>query len=189
MNETMKSILTRRSIKEYKPEQIKGEELEMILLAGKYAPTGMNRQPWHFLVVQNKDMIKRLDEIRQKSMPKDMPPPPPPGPGGPPMGKRPNQLETAPTLIIIFGEPGVPTIHDCTLAMGNMMIAAQSLGIGSNWLHAFVKDVFVTEEGKAFKKEVGVPDNYEPYAASVFGYKAAEPMQRSPRKEGTVTIV
>ncbi|MFC1532305.1 nitroreductase family protein [Thermodesulfobacteriota bacterium] len=188
MNETIKSILSRRSIKVYQREQIRGEELEMILLAGKYAPSGMNRQPWHFLVIQEKDMIKRIDEIAKKNRPKNMPPPPP-GPAGQPMGKRPNPIETAPTLIIVFGGPVLTTIHDCTLAMGNMMIAAQSLGIGSNWLHAIVRNVFSSEEGKFLKKELEVPDDYDPYAAAVFGYKAAEPMQRSPRREGTVTII
>lgn len=183
MNETIKSILSRRSIKEYRPEQIKGEELEMILLAGKYAPSGMNRQPWLFLVVQNKDMLAKIGDILQRNRPKNMPAPPP-------GQKRPNPLETAPTLIIVFGQDGMfTTIHDCTLAMGNMMVAAASMGIGSNWLHAIVKDLFTTEEGKALKKELGVPEEYVPYAASVFGYKAAEPRQRSPRREGTVKII
>ncbi|TZE82621.1 nitroreductase family protein [Calorimonas adulescens] len=183
MNETIKSILSRRSIKEYKPEQIKAEELEMILLAGRYAPSGMNRQPWLFVVIQNKDVLLKINEILQRNRPKNMPAPPP-------GQKRPNPLETAPTLIVVFGQDDMfTTIYDCTLAMGNMMIAATSLGIGSNWVHAVVKDLFTSEEGKALKKEWGVPDEYIPYAAAVFGYKAAEPIQRSPRKDGVVKII
>lgn len=184
MNETIRSILTRRSVKVYKPEQIKGEELEMILLAGKYAPSGMNRQPWLFTVVQNKDTLLKIDDILQKNRPKDMPAPP----AG--AAKRPSLLQSAPTLIIVFGEDDkFTTIHDCTLAMGNMMIAAASMDIGSNWVHAVVKDLFATEEGKALLHEWDVPAHYVPYAAAVFGYQAAEPRQRSPRKEGTVKII
>ncbi len=179
MNETIKSILSRRSVKEYRPEQIKAEELEMILLAGRYAPSGMNRQPWLFVVIQNKDELIKIKEILQKNMPAP--------PGG---GRRPHLLETAPTLIIVFGQDGSSTtIHDCTLAMGNMMIAAASLGIGSNWIHAVVKDLFLFEEGKALKKEWGVSDEYVPYAAAVFGYQAKEPLYRPPRKEGVVKII
>lgn len=70
-----------------------------------------------------------------------------------------------------------------------MMIAAASLGIGSNWIHAVVKDLFLFEEGKALKKEWGVSDEYIPYAAAVFGYQAKEPMYRPPRKEGVVKII
>ena len=184
MNETIRSILSRRSIKVYKDEQIKGEELEMILLAGKFAPSGMNRQPWHFLVIQDKEILKRIEEIAKKNRPT-----PAPGPAGQPQGKRPNPIETAPTLIVVFGGPVLTVVHDCTLAMGNMMIAAQSLGIGSNWLHAIVRNVFSTEEGLLLKKEFAVPDDYEPYAAAVFGYMAVEPVQRSPRREDTVTII
>lgn len=69
MNETIKSILGRRSVKEYRPEQIKAEELEMIILAGRYAPSGMNRQPWLFVVIQNKDELIKIKETLQKNMP------------------------------------------------------------------------------------------------------------------------
>lgn len=182
MNETIRSILSRRSIKEYKPEQIKGEELEIILLAGRYAPSSMNRQPWLFVVIQNSAMLSKIDEIIQKYRPRHMPAPQP-------GQKRPNPLATAPTLIVVFGQGDLFTaIHDCTLAMGNMMIAAASLGIGSNWLHAVIKDLFSSEEGKALASELEVPAGHVPYAAAVFGYKAAEPVQRSPRRDGTVRL-
>ena len=191
MNETIKSILSRRSYKSYKPEQISEEHLQMILEAGKFAPSGMNRQPWHFTVIQSKEKLKEIDETARRSMPKNMsaPPSPPPGPDGKPMPPRKNPMETAPTLIIISGDTEVFTTPcDCVLAMENMFIAAESLGIGSNWLHAIVKDLFYSEEGAGLKKEL-LPEGYVPYAAAVFGYKDGEPMPRQPRKEGTVTII
>jgi len=179
VNETIKSILTRRSIKVYKPEQIKGEELEMILLAGKYAASGRNRQPWFFLVVQNKEVMLEMDRII-----KAMRPAPPDAP------TRASLLESAPTLIVVFADKDVPTaIHDCTLAMGNMMLAATSMGLGSNWIHAVVADLFDTDEGKALLQQWDVPTNYVPYAAAVFGYPAADPIQRSPRRDGVVKII
>ncbi len=63
MNETMNVILHRRSIRAYKPDQISDAELEAILDAGKYAASGNNGQPWHFTVVQSKELLERLQEF------------------------------------------------------------------------------------------------------------------------------
>ncbi len=137
MNETIKSILGRRSVKEYRPEQIKAEELEMILLAGRYAPSGMNRQPWLFVVIQNKDELIKIKETLQKNMPL------------PPERKDLIFWKRLPRYYCFRASGASTTIHDCTLAMGNMMIApAASLRIGSNWIHAVVKDLFLFEEGR-----------------------------------------
>ncbi|NLY53189.1 MAG: nitroreductase family protein [Firmicutes bacterium] len=182
MNDTIRSILTRRSIKVYRPDQIKGEELEMILLAGKYAASGRNRQPWYFVVVQDKDVLLEINSTILAGRPARPTPP-----GAP---QRPSLLESAPALIIVFGDSTVPTaIHDCTLAMGNMMLAATSMGLGSNWIHAIVRNLPQTEAGKALFQQWEVPAAYVPYAAAVFGYPGAEPAQRSPRKEGVVKII
>lgn len=62
MNEIIKNILNRRSVRKYKKEQIKIEELQAILEAGKYAPSAMNQQSWHFTVVQNKEVLRKIDE-------------------------------------------------------------------------------------------------------------------------------
>ena len=62
MNETIKNILERRSIRAYKDEQIKDEDLETILECGKFAPSANNLQPWHFTVIQNQDLLNWIVE-------------------------------------------------------------------------------------------------------------------------------
>lgn len=63
MNETLKTILTRRSIRKYKDEQIKEEELQAILEAGRFAPSGLGKQSAYFTVVQNKEMLQKINEV------------------------------------------------------------------------------------------------------------------------------
>jgi nitroreductase len=187
-NETIKSILARRSYKAFKSDAIGNDILETILAAGKHAPTGMNRQAWHFTVVQSqegKDMFKTAAREMLKRR----------GPGGPPpVVPAPGQIilldedfRGAPVLIIISGDASIDiTRADCVLAMENMFIAAASFGIMSGWTHMTVRDIF--SDAKV-RKQFKIPEGYEVYAAAFFGYPLGEPKDRGPRKEGTVTII
>ncbi|UZQ51254.1 nitroreductase family protein [Clostridium kluyveri] len=71
MNETIKTLLNRRSIRKYKPEQIKDEELNAVLEAGKYAPSGGNQQSALFVVIQNKNVLKKISKMNAAVMGKD----------------------------------------------------------------------------------------------------------------------
>lgn len=189
MNETLQTILNRRSIRKYKQEQIKEEELQLILEAGKFAPSAMNQQPWHFTVVQNKNLMQKINEAcivaysksgnryyeeRFKVM----------------SSKETNLMYDAPTLIIVSGdEIARMPINDCTLALENMFLAAESLGIGSCWIDA-LSVLYSTEEGKAFlTNESIVPEGYTLIGSSAFGYKAVDQPSSAPRRENTVTII
>ncbi|MCX7795404.1 MAG: nitroreductase [bacterium] len=171
MNETIKTILSRRSVRAYKEEQIKEEELFTILEAGRLSPSGMNRQPWLFTIVQNKEILSKINEACRNSLLKS---------GNPTMeerAKRPDfsAFYNAPTLIIISGDKGLMTAqYDCTLALGYMFLAAASLNIGSCWVHG-ITVMLNSEEGKELKKELGIPEGYQIYSSGVFGYKAIEP--------------
>jgi nitroreductase len=191
-NETMNSILARRSYKAFKSDPLSDEILDTILTAGKYAPTGMNRQPWHFTVVKSKEgreMFKvALDEMMNKRGPV--------GPGGP-SGLPPQapgvtvlpegEFRGAPVLIIVSGDASLWTAQaDCVLAAENLFIAAASLGVMSGWSGMVVKDLFSDPE---VKKRFKIPDGYDVYAAAFFGYPLGETKDRGPRKEGTVTIL
>lgn len=171
MNETIKTILSRRSVRTYKEEQIKEEELLTILEAGRLSPSGMNRQPWLFTVVQSKEVLNRINEACRNSLLKS---------GNPAMeerAKRPdfNAFYNAPTLIIISGDSSVMTAqYDCTLALGYMFLAAASLNIGSCWVHG-ITVMLNSDEGKELKKELGIPENYQVYSSGAFGYKTTEP--------------
>lgn len=182
-NETMNSILTRRSYKMFDGRPIGDEELETIITAGLYAPTGMNMQPWHFTVIKSKEMLEKFGDAKKK-MP--MPAPPPgasfPAGGPPPMG---DVMRNAPILIIVSGRESAPTNYeDCCLAMENMMVAAASMGIMSGWDHSTVKDFFYLEENAGLKAEL-IPEGYIPRCAAFFGYPGPENRDRGERK-GTV---
>ena len=187
VNETIKSILARRSYKGFKSDPISDDILETILAAGKYAPTGMNRQAWHFTVVKSeagKEMYKAaLTEMRKQK-----------GPGGTPPKQAPGTIvlpeedfRGAPVLIIVSGDSSIDiTRADCILATENMYIAAASFGIMSGWTNMTVRDLFSDPK---VKKQFKIPEGYDVYSASFFGYPLGEAKDRGPRKEGTVTIL
>lgn len=185
MNETLKIILNRRSVRKYKEEQIKDEELDTILEAGKFAPSAMNQQSWHFTVVQNKEMLEKLNKAFKDVFLKS---------GDPrfeAMAKAANfsPFYNAPTYIIVSGdEKAIAPHNDGTLALENMFLAAHSLGIGSCWINA-IKHLFSAEESDALKKELGIPEGYVAVASGSFGYPAVEPSKAAARKEGTVNII
>ena len=188
-NETISSILARRSFKGFKSDAIPEEVLETIIEAGKYAPTGMNRQPWHFTVVTSEEgrtLFKSEIEAIMAEAAKN-------GPGGPPPAqpagivvKPESEMRGAPVLIIVSTDKNVPTaFSDGVLTMGNMMNAAASFDVMSGWTHMVVRSLANTPDKKALW---GIPEEYEICAAAFFGYGDGQPKDRGPRKEGTVTF-
>ena len=177
-NETMRSILARRSYKVFDPRPIGGEELETIVTAGLYAPTGMNRQPWHFTVIKSREMLERIGEAR-----KAMPLPP----GIPPAALKAmgDPMRSAPVLILVSAKEDGTAAQDCCLAMENMFIAAASLGIMSGWDHAMVVDFF--RHNPELEAEL-IPEGNTVYAAAFFGYPGPEVKDRGERK-GTVAYL
>jgi len=190
MNETIKSILARRSFKAFKSDPIGDDILETIIEAGKYAPTGMNRQSWHFTVVKSeagKEMFKSAVQAMQKKGRGKPPAGPPPAMGPGVVVKPDEEFRGAPVLIIVSGNPLMQiTRSDCVLATGNMYTAAASFGVMSGWSHMTTNDLFTDPE---VKKQFKIPEGYEVYSASFFGYPMGEAKDRGPRKEDTVTII
>ena len=187
MNDIIQAILTRRSVRAYQPRQIGEKDLQEILLAGQYAPTAMGDQPWHFTVVQNNDLIEKLQLLCKASFKNsDIP--------------SLRELSTrddvhvfyhAPTLVIVSADSkAVAPLWDSVLAMENMLLAASSLGISSCWVHSPMI-VYGTPEGPASLSSIGLnfPEGHVPYAAAVFGYSAQPLPEAAPRKPGTVTLL
>jgi nitroreductase len=174
-NETMKSILARRSYKVFDGRPIDDEALETIVTAGLYAPTGMNRQPWHFTVIKSREGMEKFGAAR-RSLP--LPP------GIPPeiAAKFGDPMRNAPVMILVSAKEGSTSLEDCCLAMENMFIAAASLGIMSGWDHATVNDLF--NHAPELKAEM-IPESYTLYAAAFFGYPGQTVKDRGERK-GTV---
>ncbi len=173
MNETLKTIHHRRSIRSYKPEQIRDEELKIILDAGCMAPSAMDQQSWHFTVLQNPEILSRLVETAKKALGRD---------------DSFSPLYGAPAMILVFGKrDAISPVSDGSLAIQNMFLAADSIGIGTCWIN-FVVHFFETPEGRAMLKEFGVDESYLSVGSFVLGYPAQSP-QPKPRKEGRITII
>ncbi|HEY9061833.1 MAG TPA: nitroreductase family protein [Pseudobacteroides sp.] len=184
-NETLKTILKRRSIRSFKPEQIKDEELLVILEAAKYAPSAMGQQPWHFTAIQNKEVIGKFNEFGKKFFLSS---------GVERFVERAKAenfslIYHAPTYIIVSGDVNaIAPINDVSLAIGNIFLAAESLGLGAVWIHA-VNHLKTTDEGSKLFKELGIPEGYEPFGSVALGYNGGDIPEPAPRREGTVNII
>ena len=159
----------RRSVRAYQAKQIKDEELEIILEAGKYAPTGMGAQSPIMVVVQDKETVQHLSKLNAKVMGADSDP-----------------FYGAPTVIIVLADPSRHTyLEDGSLVMGNLMNAAFAVGVDSCWIHR-AKEVFESAEGKALLKKWGVDENLVGIGNCILGYRAGELSAPKPRKENYV---
>jgi nitroreductase len=179
MNDILKTIKSRRSIRKYMKEQISQEELDAILEAGIYAPTAHNDQPWHFTVVQNQELLHDINEKVRKEMAASD------NEWVKKTGSNPAFQVTydAPTLIVVSGrKDAIAWQVDCAAAIQNMLIAAESLNIGSVWL-GLLRFYFQKE---AEVCRLGIPENYQPYYGVAFGYKANGNEQVAPKRNTDV---
>ena len=182
MNEVLETIKSRRSIRKYSEEQIKDEEIDMILESAVYAPTGHNDQPWHFTVIQNKELIDEMSVESKKLMAESS------VEWMVNMGKAENLhlFYNAPTVIVVSGKKdAVSPLVDCCAAIQNMLIAAESLDIGSCWI-GLVKFFFEDPENVA---KFNLPENYEPYYAISFGYKGSFNNKAPERNKNVVNYI
>ena len=169
MNQTIQDLLQRRSIRQFKEEQVADELLDIVLEAGTFAPTGMNRQSPLMVAVQNKETIEKLKKMNADIL------------GNPDA----DPFYGAPTVIVVFADKNVRTYReDGSLVIGNLCNAAHAVGLGSCWIHR-AREEFETEEGKALMKEWGIGENYEGIGHCILGYAAAVP-ETNPRKEGYI---
>ena len=172
MNETIKTLIERRSCKKFKSEQIKKEELNLILQAGMNAPTGKGMQSPIILVLQDKEKIEKLKEINKKILGRDVDP-----------------FYNAPTVLVVMADKNMFTyVEDGSLVLGNMMNAAFSLGVGSCWIHR-AKEEFETPEGKALLKEWNISENYVGVGHCILGYADMEYPEPKPRKKDYVRYI
>lgn len=171
-NETLNTLLNRRSIRKYKPEQIKDEELNVVLEAGKYAPSAMNQQSQLFIVIQNKEMRDKISKMNAAVM-----------------GTNSDPYYGAPTIILVLADKSkAAPIEDAALALGNMYNAAFSIGLGSCWIHR-TKQMFECEEGKALLKEWDVEGDYVGVGSCILGYPDCPQPKAAPRKDNNVVLV
>lgn len=164
MNEAYKNLIERRSIRKYNNTKVSHDLIEQIVRAGQFAPSGMNRQIYAFVVVEDEELVARLSKMNADAMNSSSDP-----------------FYGAKSLIIVFADTNAPTyLYDGALAMGNLMNAANALGVDSCWIHR-AKEVFETSEGKEMKKTWGLPESYEGIGHCIFGYREEEPGERAQR--------
>jgi nitroreductase len=171
-NETIKTIKQRRSIRNYREQQISGDELDAVLEAGLYAPNGGGNigEDIYFTIVRNKAMLDKINMAakefaRQSEMPwlKEL---------GDDADF--NCLYNAQTLIIVsYKKDSVCAVYDCSAATQNMLLASESIGLGSCWLY-FPLQAFETKRGEALLAELKIPKEYKPITSMIIGYKEQE---------------
>lgn len=170
MNQTIQDIITRRSVKKYIDKPVEDALIEEVVKAGTYAPTGMNLQSPIILVVTNKELRDRLSKMN-----------------GAILGIESDPFYGAPVVLVVLAKKSVGTrIYDGSLVMENLMVAANSLGLGSCWIHR-AKETFESAEGKQILHDLGVSEEYEGIGNCILGYTAPDALKpQSPRKEGYV---
>lgn len=174
MNETLKVLETRRSCRNFKPDMIKEEELQAILKAGTYAPTGMGMQSPIIIAVTNKEMRDKISEENRKI-------------GG--WGEGFDPFYGAPVILIVLADQSkVTNIYDGSLVMGNLMNAAASIGVDSIWIHR-AKEEFESDFGKNILKDLGIEGEYIGIGHCALGYAAAPIAEPKERKENYVYYI
>ena len=174
MNEVMKALLERRSIRKFKPDAMTKEQLGQIVEAGLYAASGKGAQSAIAVVVTNKALRDRLSAENCRI-------------GGWEEGFDP--FYGAPAIILVLANKNEPNhVYDGSLMMGNMMLAAHALGLSSVWVHR-EREIFDSEAGKALLRAWGLPETLRGVGAIALGYAAGPEGAAAPRKDGYVVRI
>lgn len=181
MNQTINDIIARRSVKKYLDKTVPMELVEQVAKAGTYAPSGMNKQSPIILAVTNKEMRDRLSRINLEIVM---------GRGLTTSSGHSDPFYGAPVVLVVLAKKDNFTrIYDGSLVMENMMVAAQSLGLGSCWIHR-AKETFETEEGKQILRDLGINEEYEGIGNCILGYAAPDALKpQTPRKDDYIVWV
>lgn len=169
MSEVLTKMQTRRSIRRFKPDMIPRDILEQIVTAGTYAATGRNSQSPIILAITNKDVRDRLSALNASIM-----------------GASNDPFYGAPVVLVVLADKSCGTyLYDGSLVMGNLMLAAHDLGIGSCWIHR-AKEEFERPEGKQILADLGIEGDYEGIGHCILGYVDGDYPEARERKDNWV---
>ena len=172
-NEVLETLKKRRSIRSYSEKPVEEEKLAAILEAGTYAATGMNRQSPVIVAVENKEDREILRNLNAEII------------GNPDS----DPFYGASVVVVVLADKNIRThTEDGSLVIGNMMLAAASLGVSSCWIHR-AKETFERPEGKALLKKWGLSENLEGVGNCIFGYSAVPVPEARARKADYIKIV
>lgn len=184
MNATLNLIASRRSHRAYRPDQLTQDQLQAILNAALQSPSAVNRQPWHFTVVQNQELLDEINlAVRENVMQKDA------------SLRSPRFADEqfhvfyhAPTVIFIAGDTENKWAQiDCGIAVQNIALAAESLGLGSVIL-GMPREAFQGDKAPAIRKALSFPQNYDFVIGIAIG-TATDDKDAHPIQEGKIAIV
>ncbi len=170
MNEVIKAMMERRSVRKYKSDPVPRELVAQVAAAGTWAPTAMGEQSPIILAVtdrQTRDMLSRVNaEIMG--------------------GRVADPFYGAPAVLAVLADKAQPNhIYDGPLVMANLMLAAHSLGLGSCWIHR-ARETFERPEGKELLRRLGVEGEYEGIGYCILGWADGPAPQPKPRKENYI---
>ena len=171
MSEVLEKMQTRRSIRRFKSDMLPKDAIEKIAEAGTFAASGMNLQTPVIVAVTNKEIRDKMSKANAQVM-----------------GSENDPFYGAPVVLVVLAEKKGTYVYDGSLVMGNLMLAAQELGIGSCWIHR-AKEVFEQEEWKQWLKSLGLNGEYEGIGNCVLGYVDGEYPGVLPRKDDRVYFV
>ena len=171
MNEVLNAIITRRSCKSFKPDMISQQDIDQVIESDLYAASGLNTQSPIIIAVTDKETRDLLSALNRKYDPRN----------------RPDPFYGAPVVLVVLAPRNIPTYcYDGSLVLGNLMLAAHSLGLGSCWVHR-AKETFEEPEGQEILKRLGITGDYEGIGNCVLGIPATEKTNNVPeRKENRV---
>ena len=175
MNEILKLLEERRSVRAYQKEQITDEQLDAIIQAGIWAPSAKNQQSPVIVAVQDPETVAQLSRLNAQIM-----------------GVESDPFYGAPTVLVVLADPKatneINAVCDGALVMGNLMNAAWSLGIGSCWINR-AREMFALPEGKALLAKWGLPEDLVGVGNCILGYPAGALLAPKDRRPGRVLKV
>ncbi len=170
MNETVKTLISRKSTKSFEDRHVDKALIEQIVAAGLNAPSGRNKQTPLVAVVTDEGTVQKLSAMNGAVL----------GMGGDP-------FYGAKDVIAVLARREGTYVYDGSLAMGNLLNAAFSLGVGACWIHR-AKEVFASEDGKALLSMWGIEEDVEGIGFCILGY-AKEEKAKTAIQEGRVFYV
>lgn len=174
MSEVLDKMKSRRSIRKYKPDMVPQDVLNQIIEAGLYAASGMGYQNTIIIQVTNKKLRDEISELNREI-------------AG--MKEGTDTFYGAPAMLIVLAKKDWRTgVYDGSLVMGNLMLAAHELGLGSCWIHR-AKEEFETDWGKELLKSLGIEEEYEGIGHCALGYIDGEYPEAAKRKENRVFYI
>lgn len=167
--DTLELINSRASTKSYSDKIPSDEDINKIITAGLRAASGRNLQAPIIVVIKNKEVRDRLSAANAAVM-----------------GASSDPFYSAPAVLVVLAKREAHTyVYDGSLTLGNMMIAAHSLGLGSCWIHR-AKEVFELDEWKTWLREIGITDDVEGIGNLIVGYPKDKIPEPKPIKDGRV---